>query len=557
MKQFQVKSVTVLLLSSLLSLSGCYYKPFIKYTLNKEGFKSFSKKEKLAGNNSNPHRAYHVNAYDWDIEVFPEKKRLEGIMTIHFSPTQKQDTFLFDLQKRMKVRRFETSVPNARIKRKGDLLYIIFQDEIAMNQRVWITMNYGGKPVNVAGEGPMNWKEDLMFRPWISTTTEGIGPHFIMPCSALLEKEPDSTRIKLTAPINLVAASNGQLIQRVENKEKQTATTSFLVSNPINIYNISFNLGHFVKLVKPYSDLQGNSHEIECDVLDFHREVADTFYQQAPQMMRVFEELYGVFPWWNDGCRFIESTFSAMEHQSGIAMGDDYTYDWKDTWNLTLAHELSHEWWGNHITGKDYCDIWIHEGIATYSEALFLEKVYGQEDYEKRIRRMIFSTYNSIPIHKVCDVLYNSWANGQDQDIYDKGGLMMHSLRKVVKDDSLFFATLKQLQEKAGPRNLSTNEMIEELNTLLGKDYSTLLKWYLDEQKPPQLIIFMDRENNQMWYKWEKEIPLMENEKIYLEVNNELLELDPSATNQSYSFTQGQKLKFRIEKSIYYQIKVL
>ena len=95
--------------------------------------------------------------------------------------------------------------------------------------------------------------------------------------------------------------------------------------------------------------------------------------------------LYGVFPWWNDGCRFVESTFAAMEHQSCIAMGDDYRKDWKDTINTTLVHEIAHEWWGNNVTGSDYCDIWIHEGMATYSEALFLEKFLGTEDYSEPI----------------------------------------------------------------------------------------------------------------------------------------------------------------------------
>ncbi|MBL4708861.1 MAG: hypothetical protein JKY48_10535, partial [Flavobacteriales bacterium] len=468
-----------------LLLSSCFYSSFVKYSMNKEGFKNFSKKEKLAGNTTNPHRAYHINKYDWNIQVFPDKKKLEGTMGIHFSPEIAQDTFLFDLQKRMKIYDFKTSIPNSSIKRKGDLLYLIFEGNIPANKRVLFSINYGGKPVSVAGEGPMNWKEDLKFRPWISTITEGIGPHFIMPCSALLGKEPDSTEINITAPLALIAAANGQLLERKENKEKQTATTSFLVSYPINIYNISFNLGHFVKFIKPYTDIKGNPREIECYVLDYNQEVADTFYNQAPKMMQVFEEAYGSFPWWNDGCRFIESTFSAMEHQSGIAMGDDYNYDWKDEWNTTLAHELAHEWWGNNITGIDYCDIWIHEGMATYSEALFLESIYGREAYESRIRKMVFSTYNSIPIHKVCGVLYNSWLNGPDQDIYDKGGLMMHSLRKVVNNDELFMTTLKQIQEEYGPRNISSEEMIEQLNTLLAKDYSPLLNWYLDEQKPP------------------------------------------------------------------------
>ncbi|MBL4709101.1 MAG: hypothetical protein JKY48_11760 [Flavobacteriales bacterium] len=57
-----------------------------------------------------------------------------------------------------------------------------------------------------------------------------------------------------------------------------------------------------------------------------------------------------------------------------------------------------------------------------------------------------------------------------------------------------------------------------------------------------------------MLYKWNKEIPLIENEMIYIDVDDTIIELDPSTTYQSYSTTKGQKLKFKIEKSIYYEI---
>ena len=114
-------------------------------------------------------------------------------------------------------------------------------------------------------------------------------------------------------------------------------------------------------------DINGVERVLTFQVLDYNREKASKFYEQTSIILREFEKLYGEFPFWEDGCKFIESTFSAMEHQSGIAMGADYKNNWKE-FNTTLIHELSHEWWGNSLTGKDYCDIWMHEGMATYSE---------------------------------------------------------------------------------------------------------------------------------------------------------------------------------------------
>ena len=522
--------------------------------MNKEGFKKFSKKEKLAGNNENPQRAYQVNKYDWAVEVFPDKKRIEGTMRISFTPSIAQDTFLFDLQKQLKIKSSSTKGVFD-LKHKGDFLYLIYKENQAAGKRISLFMQYEGKPVSVAGEGPIQWKKDDKGRHWVSTITEGIGPHFIMPCNILLGNEPDTTVISVTVPSNLTVTANGQLIGVSEKDNKKTF--KHLVTNPINIYNISFNAGHFVKLDKPYKDINGVERNIECYVMDYRQEVADEYYNQAPIIMKEFEQLFGVFPWWNDGCRFVESTFAAMEHQSCIAMGDEYHKDWKDTINTTLVHELAHEWWGNNVTGKDYCDIWIHEGMATYSEALFLEKFLGKEDYTKRIRGMVFSTYNKIPIHKVCGVAYNSWTNGPDQDIYGKGGLMMHSLRILVNDDKLFFSALKQIQQVFAVKNVSSEEMVIKLNELLGKDYSTMLNWYLDEMKPPVLEIQMDKPNNKLHYKWKKEIALMQEEVVEIKKGEELIFINPSSAWQSIKVVTGDKFMFNIEKGIYYQLEVL
>ncbi|MEA3451121.1 MAG: M1 family aminopeptidase, partial [Bacteroidota bacterium] len=523
MKQKHVLKLA-LLFFLFFTLNSCYYKTFVGYTLNKEGFKHFSKNEKIAGDNSNPLRNYHVNKYDWNIEIFPEKKSISGTMIIHFTTDSAQNTFLFDLQYRLKINSFICSINNSKIKRKHDLLYLSFDENIKPNTRIKLTINYEGKPANVAGFGPIRWQQDKKDRPWISTVTEGIGPHFMMPCNVLLSSEADSCSINVTVPNNLTAIANGQLLKIENNKASNTKTFFYEVTNPINIYNISFNVGHFKKIVKPYVDINGINREIECQVLDYNYDIADSFYSQTPKVMLEFEKMYGIFPWWNDGCKFVESNYAAMEHQSGISLGAIYYYDWKD-YNLTLVHELSHEWWGNYITAYDYCEAWIHEGMATYSEVLFVEKIYGKDDYEKIIRNYTHSVSNTIPIHKKCNVLYNSWTNYADQDIYDKGALMMHSLRIVVDNDSLFFKSFLLVQNDLKLQNVTAKEFISNFNKHLNNDYSELFDWYLNKAKPPILQIVLDKEKNKLFYKWEKEVSFYNNGQLTIKNGDNLLRI--------------------------------
>jgi aminopeptidase N len=221
------------------------------------------------------------------------------------------------------------------------------------------------------------------------------------------------------------------------------------------------------------------------------------------------------------------------------------------------VHELAHEWWGNSVTGKDYCDIWIHEGMATYSEALFLEKFLGKEDYTERMRKMVFSAYNTIPIHKICGVAYNSWTNGPDQDIYDKGALMMHSLRVLVNDDALFLQALKQIQVDFAVQNISSEEMVIKFNKLLLDDYSPMLNWYLDEAKPPQLEVRIDKKKGKLHYRWAREIPLMMRQELVVLRNEEEIRINPTSEFQTMDVVSGEKLRFLIERGIYYQLNVL
>jgi aminopeptidase N len=535
-------------------LNSCYYKPFVGYTLNKKGFKKFSDKERTAGDNSNLARDYKVNRYDWRVEVFPEEKRISGEMDIYFTTKSEQNALLFDLQKRMKIITYQCSAGDPKINRKGDLLYLKFDKKVPTNTRLKLSIVYEGKPANVASEGPIQWKKDKQDRVWISTVTEGIGPQFIMPCNALLKAEADSSTIAVTVPNHLIAVANGKLVSIESNAQTNTTTYQHQITNPINTYSLSFNVGHFVNFTKSYTDMKGTERDLVFHVLDYNQDTASAFYAQTPIIMKELEQLYGEFPFWEDGSKFIESTFAAMEHQSGIAMGSNYRNNWKD-FNTTLIHELAHEWWGNSVTGQDYCDVWIHEGMATYSEALVLEKIYGPDAYDLRIKIASIRVKNTIPILKECGVLYNSWVNPADQDIYNKGALMMHSLRKVVDNDSLFFNSLMVIQKDLSKQNISTADLILKFNTLLGNDYSLLFSCYLNEVKPPLLDVYVDKEADLLYYKWQEELPFYEGGEIRIEQEDEVFNLIPSTDYQSIKLKDAIPFSFQIEKSIYYAIE--
>ena len=533
-----------------LVLTSCHYSPFVEYMMSKKSFKKFDENEKLAGDNNSPDRQYHINHYDWQVKVFPEKKKIDGVMTITFTPLETRSRFLFDMQAKLKIQHISSNIGAVKTQRKGDLLYVDFENEVTKGTSLTLTIDYKGKPVNVAGEGPIQWKKDEKDRPWVSTLTQGIGPHFMMPCSALLQKEPDSVKISVTVPNELEAVANGQRIQVIEN-ENATATYVYEVKNPINIYSLSFNIGHFKTISKSHSDIEGFEHKLQFSVLDYNYAVADSFYNQTSEILSALENMYGPFPFWQDGCNFVESTFGAMEHQSAIAMGTPYKDKWKEH-NLTLIHEIAHEWWGNSVTAFDYCDAWLHEGFATYSEALVVEKLYGRQAYNERLLRSIRVSRNKFPVRKRCDVLYNSWVNNADYDIYDKGALILHSLRIVVNNDDLFFSTLRNIQNDYKYKHLTSDQFEQIWEKATGLDLTSFFDQYLDKAEPPILLYKKVEGKSGFEYRWKKEAEFLKNGKVTFVTSGDTLTIEPTETYQFFETKKDSSASMLVSESIYF-----
>lgn len=556
-----MKKIIFGLLFLTIILFSCKYRPFIKYYLPDKTthLPKFKKWDRFVGSNSNPFRTcYNVTCYDWSVAVFPEKECIQSTMKIHFNMEFDQDTILLDFQSNMKIDDMKCSSPLKKIKRKKNVLFVVFKQEIKEGQKTMLEITYHGTPHSLAGNSTLFWKKDKNNQPWICTSTEGIGPDQLMPCKNLLYDESDSTFIRIKIPKGLVAVANGKLDSTVESELETTYNWS--VHNPINIYNISFNVGKYVKIMKDYTDINNIPRKIEAYALDYNKDTAETYYNQAPVIMRELEKLYGVFPWWNDGCRFIETCLKdgdCMEHQSAISMGDNYQLDLKD-FSTTLVHELSHEWWGNNITGYDYADIWLHEGFATYSEALVIEALIGPETYDRFMYRATKWAGNQRPILKTRNVAYKSWISPSDGDIYGKAGLFIHTLRVVLNNDKLFFNILKTAQVNFAKSNISTQQFIDFINDKTGQDFTPYFDIYLKGYTPPTLEYKVDRSNTDstlISYRWKHELPKGINLKLIMSSGEKFYNIYPTTDFQTIRFTSDQKYYFEIIKSGYYLLK--
>ncbi len=502
------KIVFLIIIASI--FNSCNILPFIKYrTTTKEGkFPKFSKKEYLAGSDNRYRSCYDVTYYDLKLDVNPESKHLKGSMGINFEMKEESDTILLDLHRKFKLNNiiFDDSL-NIQWKRKGNLVFLIFDKKLAIGNSKRLEIFYEGIPPRLLNHGPIHWKKDSCGNHWVSTITQGIGTHWIMPCKYLLNDEPDSLRMNITVPKGLLAVCNGRLINRKPLDDKESF--EWFVENPINVYNISFNIGKFKHFEIPYTNNRG-THQLQFYVLPYHYNKAKEYFKQCVDILNFYESIYDEYPWWNDEFKIIESSYSfgaGMEHQSAISVGLLYRNDFFDYSSL-LVHEIAHEWWGNSVSMNDYGHIWLHEGFATFNEILFMEEKYGKYQYNHFGKNFRLYIYNKRPLVKPLDVSYNSFASNRDLDVYEKGALLLFTLRYCIDDDSLFFDILKTFYLKFKKDYIETNDFISHVNTRTNKDYNWLFDQYLYNHKIPELHYYKNVEINDLgnkttfFYQW-------------------------------------------------------
>lgn len=538
-------------------LYSCNTRTFIKYyTTTKDGkFPKFNKREHLAGSNNKYRSCYDVTYYDLNIDIDPDNKYIKGSMGIHFNTLQNCDTLLLDLHKAFKIEKITLDGLSLRWKRKGNLLFLIFDRKIEIESSKVLTIYYEGNPPELLDHGPIRWKKDSTGNHWISTITQGIGEHWIIPCKSLLNDECDSLRMNITVPKGLIAVGNGRLINRkiVGNKE----SFEWLALNPINVYNISFNIGNFKHFEIPYTNNSG-THQLQFYVLPYHYNKAQDYMKQCVDILAFYESIYDEYPWWNDEFKIIEASYvlgGGMEHQSAITVGLTYRNFYFD-YSKLLIHEIAHEWWGNSVSANDYGDLWLHEGFAVFSEMLFMEHKYGEYQYNHFNKNFKKSIYNKRPIAKPLNVKYNPFVSSKDHDIYKKGALVLHMLRFSIDNDSLFFDILKSFYLKFERNYIETNDFITHVNNKTNEDYTWLFDQYVYDYTIPELHYFEKLSQNNsiqkttFYYKWmnvsdEFKLP------VNIIANTDTIKLYPGLEYNSIEFMDIDSIYFDINNGCF------
>ncbi len=355
---------------------------------------------------------------------------------------------------------------------------------------------YHGNPriaVYPPWDGGWIFTKDDKGRPWMSVACQGLGASVWYPCKDHQSDEPDRGAIlNIQVPDSLVAVGNGKLIdiKRVGNLHQ--TLYSWQVKNPINNYDIIPYIGKYVNFSEIYN---GEKGKLNCNywVLDYDLPKAKAqFGRDVKRMLQAFEFWFGPYPFYEDDYKLVEAPHLGMEHQSATAYGNHFQdgylgmdlsgSGWGLKWDYIIVHESGHEWFGNSITTNDIADMWVHEGFAMYSEALFIDFFYGNKAGDAYVQGIRHNISNDIPVIGKYGV--NQEGSG---DMYNKGANMLHTIRQVINDDTLFRKILRGLNKTFYHKTIDSRDLEKCFSQLAGVDFSKVFDQYLRTTKIPTL----------------------------------------------------------------------
>jgi len=460
--------------------------------------------------------------YDLDIRVDPEKRFVSGKNTIRFRMLRDDKRIQLDLYDNLKVDEIVFTNKAQRAKGEGQgtrkhrnalkyqrdsgAVFIDFPETLKAGRIYSIDFYYSGTPQTIGRFGGFTFGKDPAGRPWVFTACEGEGASIWWPNKDQWKDEVESMKISVQIPNGLVDVSNGKFIGKTDLHDGYTRW-DWLVQYPINNYDVSLNIANFVHWGDRLGDLSLDFYALPEDL-----DKAKKQFSQAQGMLEAFQHYFGPYPFKKDGYKLIQAPYAGMEHQSAVTYGNHFANgyldrDWTGVgistrFDFIIIHESGHEWFGNSVTAADRSDMWIHEGWTTYLECLYVEYMYGHEDYLKYTNAYKTKVRNQQPIIAPRGV--NATPPG---DQYFKGALFLNTLRSVVDDDKRWWALLRDFYQRFKYQTIMTEDIVAYFNQRTGMKLTPIFDQYLRHTAVPVLELQFEPAADVVRYHWQVDEP--------------------------------------------------
>lgn len=518
---------------------------------------SFSSQAWDCKDNAN-RKAFNVLKYDLSLRFDTLTFQIDGAVTIKAMLIEnKMRPFQLDLSAPLTIKNISLKGKNLKFVPK-DGSYLVSLPKMEKWTTFDLKVEYSGivkAAENAPWDGGSVIKKDANGRVWWAMACQGIGASTWFPCKDFNGDEPEmGVSMHYTIPSGLVAVGNGKMGEPKTDENKWT-TWNWEVSAPINLYNITFYIGDYVNLKDQYGGKKGIL-DLDYFVLRNNYLKAKEHFKMVPEMLSIFEDWMGPYPFYEDGFKLVEAPYLGMEHQSAVAYGNEFQlgYRGKDRsktgvgllFDFIIVHESGHEWYGNNISAITASDFWIHEGFTSYSEVMYIDSKFGSEkalQYLVGTRDLI---KNEQPL--INDINPCSNSNG---DNYPKAANVIHMIRTMMKSDANFKAMLANMNTTFYHKTVASAEIEKFIQTNSGLNLEHFFNQYLRTAGLPTLSI--TKSNDGILYKWTDCVDNFDM-PILLDIDGTKQWLNATTKDQKFPINNPNLIK--VDSSFYCLLKI-
>lgn len=386
---------------------------------------------------------YDVTFYELDLSMNNTSTDVSGTVAIYGKAVDPLDSVLLELFSTYVISSVEVNDVSTPFGRYASVVTIPVNLNIGEAFKVSITYS-GTAPTAVTnplgGAGLSNDNSPS----WGNVVTWSLSEPFSafewFPCKQHLKDKADSSSFKITVPSTCMAGSNGMLENVVDLGAQKRYEWKH--RHPIDYYLISVSIAEYIEY-NVFANPVGSTGPVLIQNFIYNNPNCLPYFQddidETVDFMELYAELFGPYPFDNEKYGHCMAPISGgMEHQTMTTQGF-FT-------NSLTAHELAHQWFGDHVTCASWADIWVNEGFASYAEYLMFENLYNMnlaaQDMLDRHQDIMSQNGGSVWVE---DSL-NEGAIFSGRLVYNKGAAIIHTLRHIVNNDEQFFNALRNYQ---------------------------------------------------------------------------------------------------------------
>src|ERR1700730_9208967 len=274
-----------------------------------------------------------------------------------------------------------------------------------------------------------------------------------------------TTETVLTVPAAWLTVGNGKLMG-VTNAANNMKTWTWRESVPSSTYLITVVAGEFdeVKdslrnLTVTYYAPKGRGDRLPVN------------YSRTPAMIELFNKKYGVdYPWEKYGQVMVDDfvaggmeNTSATTNTSSSLKNPKLIPEFPGDEDPLISHELAHQWFGDLVTCKDWGNVWLNEGFATFFEMVWSEEHYSKDQADLERWQTLKKWLDLTNLYAKPMVRHDFEDSSEfDGNAYDKGGLVLHMLRHQIGEEPFYRGVKRYLEANRG-KNVVTADLIKAI----------------------------------------------------------------------------------------------